>query len=74
MHTKPEKVAPALPPPELPDSDELNDKQKAFCLYYLQRYNATWAYQKAYGGSYDAARANSPTMKENDSIKNALIR
>lgn len=58
MHTKPEKVAPALPPPELPDSDELNDKQKAFCLYYLQRYNATWAYQKAYGGSYENALAH----------------
>ena len=43
--TKQEKVAPSLPPPQLPDSDGLNDKQKAFCLYYLQRYNATWAYQ-----------------------------
>ncbi len=74
MHTKPEKVAPALPPPELPDSDELNDKQKAFCLYYLQRYNATWAYQKAYGGSYDAARANSTRMIANDSIKKYLTK
>ena len=44
VHTK-EKVAPSLPIPDLPDSDELNDRQKAFCLYYLQRYNATWAYQ-----------------------------
>ena len=72
MHTKPEKVAPALPPPELPDSDELNDKQKAFCLYYLQRYNATWAYQKAYGGSYENALAHGSRMVGNGRIKKYL--
>ena len=70
--TKQEKVAPSLPPPELPDSDGLNDKQKVFCLYYLQRYNATWAYQKAYGGSYDSARAHGPRMVANGSIKKYL--
>ncbi|MBB1078953.1 terminase small subunit [Limosilactobacillus sp. STM2_1] len=72
MHTKPEKVAPSLPPPELPDSDELNDKQKAFCLYYLQRYNATWAYQKAYGGSYNVAMTNGPRLLGNARIKSYL--
>lgn len=70
--TKTEKVAPSLPPPELPDNDELTDKQKAFCLYYLQRYNATWAYQKAYGGSYESASANGPRLIGNDRIKNYL--
>ena len=74
MHTKPEKVAPALPPPELPDSDELNDKQKAFCLYYLQRYNATWAYQKAYGGSYENALAHGSRMVGNGRIKSYLTK
>ena len=72
VHTKQEKVAPSLPSPELPESDELNDKQKAFCLYYLQRYNATWAYQKAYGGSYDSARTNGPRLLANARIKNYL--
>ena len=72
MHTKPEKVAPALPPPELPDSDELNDKQKVFCLYYLQRYNATWAYQQAFGGSYQSANSLGPRLLVNVSIKNYL--
>ncbi|QDR72923.1 terminase [Limosilactobacillus reuteri] len=72
--TKTERVAPSLPPPELPENDELNDKQKSFCLYYLQRYNATWAYQKAYGGNYDAARANSARMIANDSIKKYLTK
>lgn len=72
--TKQEKVAPALPPPELPDSDELNDKQKAFCLYYLQRYNATWAYQKAYGGSYENALAHGSRMVGNGRIKSYLTK
>ena len=27
MHTKRRKVAPSLPPPELPENDELNDRQ-----------------------------------------------
>lgn len=70
--TKTEKVAPSLPPPELPDNDELTDKQKAFCLYYLQRYNATWAYQKAYGGSYESASANGPRLMGNVRVKTYL--
>lgn len=70
--TKQEKVAPALQPPEVPDSDELNDKQKAFCLYYLQRYNATWAYQQAFGGSYQSANSLGPRLLVNVSIKNYL--
>lgn len=69
MHTKRKKVAPSLPPPELPESDDLNDQQKAFCLYYLQRYNATWAYQKAYGGSYESALAHGPRLVGNGRIK-----
>lgn len=70
--TKTEKVAPSLPPPELPDNDELTDKQKAFCLYYLQRYNATWAYQKAYGGSYETALRAGPRLLGNVGVKNYL--
>ena len=72
--TKQEKVAPSLPPPQLPDSNELNDKQKAFCLYYLQRYNATWAYQKAYGGSYENALAHGSRMVGNGRIKSYLTK
>ena len=72
--TKQKKVAPSLPPPELPASDELNDKQKAFCLYYLQRYNATWAYQKAYGGSYENALAHGSRMVGNGRIKSYLTK
>lgn len=72
MHTKRRKVAPSLPPPELPENDKLNDRQKAFCLYYLQRYNATWAYQQAFGGSYQSANSLGPRLLVNVSIKNYL--
>ena len=44
VHTKKSKVAQARSPDvidELVGNDELKDRQKAFCLYYLQRYNAT---------------------------------
>ncbi len=37
------------------ESDNLTDKQKLFCVYYLKYYNATKAYQKAYGCSYATA-------------------
>lgn len=74
VHTKQEKVAPSLPSPELPESDELTDKQRAFCLYYLQRYNATWAYQKAYGGSYNVAQVEGPKSLGKPRIKNYLTK
>lgn len=70
--TKREKAAPSLPPPELPNNDELTDKQKAFCLYYLQRYNATWAYQQAYGTDYETANKLANRMMVNDGIKKYL--
>ena len=70
--TKQEKVAPALPPPKLPDNNELNDKQRAFCLYYLQRYNATWAYQQAYGTDYETANKLANRMMVNDGIQKYL--
>lgn len=36
-------------------SDDLNEKQKLFCIYYIKYFNATKAYQKAYGCSYTTA-------------------
>lgn len=77
MRTKIEKVARSRSPDlleELADNDELTDKQKAFCMYYLQRYNATWAYQKAYGVDYDTARAHGSRMVANGNIKQQLAK
>lgn len=75
--TKIEKVARSRSPDlleKLADNDELTDKQKAFCMYYLQRYNATWAYQKAYGVDYDTARAHGSRMVANGNIKQQLAK
>lgn len=77
MRTKIEKVARSRSPDileELADNDELTDKQKAFCMYYLQRYNATWAYQKAYDVDYDTARAHGSRMVANGNIKQQLAK
>ena len=38
---------------EVLKNTELTDKQRLFCIYYIKRFNATKAYQKAYGcGNY----------------------
>lgn len=75
VHPKSEKVAPKKEIPavrELLEDTDLNDKQKAFCIYYLQRYNATWAYQKAYGVSYEVARTNGSRLLANANVKKQL--
>lgn len=41
-----------------PENEELTERQRLFCLYYLKNFNATLAYLKAYGCSYDTASAN----------------
>lgn len=72
---KKSKVAQARSPDvidELVENDELKDRQKAFCLYYLQRYNATWAYQKAYGADYPTAMTNGPRLLRNAQVKKQL--
>lgn len=37
------------------ESDDLTDKQRLFCIYYIKYFNATKAYQKAYGCAYTTA-------------------
>jgi phage terminase small subunit len=39
------------------ENPDLTDKQRLFCLYYVRYFNATKAYQKAYGCSYEVAHA-----------------
>ena len=57
---------------ELEANSELTDKQKMFCLYYLQRFNATWAYMKAYGVNYGTANTNGPALLVNTGIQKQL--
>ena len=54
---------------EVLENTELTEKQRLFCIYYIEDFNATKAYQKAYGCSYDTARANGSKLLTNTNIK-----
>lgn len=56
------------------DNEDLTEQQKMFCLYYLQCFNATKAYQQAYGVDYKTANANGSRLLVNASVKNELQR
>lgn len=71
VHTKSKKGAHKLVD-QLETNGQLNEKQKLFCLYYLQRFNATWAYQKAYGASWNTANVNGPRLLVNASVRAEL--
>ena len=75
VHPKTKKVAPKKEIPavkELVEDTDLTDKQKTFCMYYLQRYNATWAYQKAYDSTYETAMTSGSRLLRNDKVKSYL--
>lgn len=54
------------------DDNKLSDKQKLFCSYYIQRFNASWAYHKAYNSSWPTAYANGSQLLGNTMIKTEL--
>ena len=54
------------------DNPDLTDKQRLFCLHYVRCFNATKAYQKAYGCSYDVANAEGYKLLVNPRIKDEI--
>lgn len=50
------------------ESDNLTDKQRLFCIYYIKYFNATKAYQKAYGCAYTTARVEGSRHLANPNI------
>lgn len=48
---------------------DLTDKQRLFCVLYIKCFNATKAYQKAYGCSYDVANAEGYKLLVNPCVK-----
>ncbi|MCR6515311.1 terminase small subunit [Clostridium sp. LY3-2] len=54
---------------EVLKNTELTDKQRLFCIYYIKKFNATKAYQKAYGCSYETALVNGPRLLGNARIQ-----
>ena len=51
----------------------LTDKQQLFCIYYIRCFNATKAYQKAYGCGYTTAVTNGPALLGNARIKEEIL-
>ena len=56
------------------ENDNLTEQQKLFCLYYLQHFNATKAYQEVYKVDYKTANANGSRLLVNANIKHELTR
>lgn len=54
------------------ENPDLTDKQRLFCLHYAKSFNATKAYQKAYGCSYETAASNGYRMLRNARVKNEI--
>lgn len=53
-------------------SDELTEKQRLFCIYYIENFNATKAYQKAYDCNYQTARRCGSRLLTNVGIKKEI--
>lgn len=63
-------------PPELViENEDLTERQKVFCLLYLQyKFNATKAYQHAYDCGYNTARTNGNLLLTKADIKAEIHR
>lgn len=56
------------------ENKDLTEKQRLFCLYYVKYWNATKAYQKAYGCDYITANTNGPRLLVNTGVKQEIDR
>ena len=56
------------------ENTDLTDKQRLFCLHYIRCFNATKAYKKAYGCSYDVANSEGYKLLVNPCIKEEIKR
>lgn len=56
------------------ENTELTEKQRFFCIYYIEDFNATKAYKKAYDCSYATAKVNASKLLSNTNIKKEIDR
>lgn len=56
------------------ENDDLTDKQKMFCLYYLKYFNITKAYMKAFGVNAYTARVEGHRLMKKPIIKGEIDR
>ena len=54
------------------DNPDLTDKQRLFCLYQIKYFNATKAYQKAYGCAYSTAMVEGSKALRNPKIQEEI--
>lgn len=54
------------------NNEALSDKQRLFCIFYSKSFNATKAYQKAYGCIYETAMVNGCKLLSNPKIKKQI--
>ena len=59
---------------EVIGSDGLTKKQRLFCLYYIEDFNATRSYKRAYKCDYETAMASGSRMLRNVKVKNEIDR
>lgn len=57
---------------EVLENAELTDKQRLFCIYYIKYFNATKAYKKAYGCSYETAMVEGFRTLRNPKIESEI--
>lgn len=57
---------------ELIENEELNDRQRLFCVIYSRCLNATKAYQKVYHCTYETAMVNGCNLLRNTKIKEQI--
>lgn len=55
-------------------NNDLNEKQKLFCLHYIKSYNATTSYMKAYGVSRRTADGNAYRLMGHNGIRKEIER
>lgn len=59
---------------EVVENNELTDKQKLFCIYFIKSFNATKAYHKAYNCKYESAMVNGSKLLRNAKIAEEIKR
>lgn len=57
---------------QISENFDLTDKQRLFCCFYIKCFNATKAYQKAYGVDYPTAQAAGSRMLTNVKVKEEI--
>lgn len=57
---------------EVMENEELNDRQRLFCIFYSKCFNATKAYLKAYTCTYETAMVAGPRLLGNVRVKEQI--